>query len=129
VVGMCLRLAVLVVVAVVLLWMYGLDLGRVAKGIVVLPLRLQRDGYDRGFVVAGMLSSREVMRGNGRDFERGWSETRLGCFSETRVATRATQRWRELRVVEVHTRQNLPDNFSICVEPGLYRRQPSRTQD
>lgn len=62
---MCLRSAVLVVVAAVLLLMCGLDLGRVAKGIVVLPLRLQRDGRGRGFVVAEMLSLRGIARGNG----------------------------------------------------------------
>lgn len=100
---MCLHLAVLVVVAAVLLSMCGLDLERVAREIVVLPLRLQRGGYARGFLVAEMLSLREVARGNGV----GWSETRLGCFSETRVATRATQRWRELRVVEVQARLDL----------------------
>jgi hypothetical protein len=85
---MCLHLAVLVAVAAVLLWMCVLDLERVATGIVVLPLRLQRGGCECGFVVAEMLSLREIARRGCSGFGIGWSETRLGCFSETRVATR-----------------------------------------
>lgn len=71
---MCSRLAVLVVVAAVLLWMCGLVLGKVARGIVVLPLRLYRSGYDREFVVAEMLSLREMACGNGSELE--WVEVR-----------------------------------------------------
>jgi hypothetical protein len=68
--------------------MCGLDLERVATGIVVLPLRLRKGGCECGFVVAEMLSSREIARRGCSDCRLGWSETRLGCFSETRVATR-----------------------------------------
>lgn len=79
---MCLRSAVLVVVvAAVLLLTCGLDLGRVAKEIAVLPLRLWEGGRGCGIVVAGMLSLRVIARGNGTESEMGWSETRLGCFS------------------------------------------------
>jgi hypothetical protein len=104
VLDMCLHLAVLavVVVAAVLLWMCGPDLERVATGIVVLPLKLRKGGCECGFVVAGMLSLREIARRGCSGFRIGWSETRLGCFSETRVDNAPrTERWRELRVVEV----------------------------
>jgi len=98
---MCLRLAVLVVVAAALLLMCGPDPGKVARGIVVLPLRC---GRECGIVVAGMLSLREFARGDGSEDGIGWSETRLSCFSRDSCRNApATQRWRELRVAERYT--------------------------
>lgn len=99
---MYLRSAVLAVVAAVLLLMCGLDLGRGARGIVVLPLRLWEGGRECGFVVAEMLSLRGIARVNGGASWVGWSETRLGWLFFLRLVSQraATQRWRKLRVVE-----------------------------
>jgi hypothetical protein len=69
---MCSHSAVLaVVVAAALLLMYGLDLERVARGIVVLPLRQSKGVYECGIAVAEMLSLREIARESGSDRRTG----------------------------------------------------------